>query len=209
MVGKLFPTTNPDHPTPLRTASFITQQDIGGDNTRYINDVELSNAPNTTSWRRGGAIGVLLVTGAMFTLVDQQPTIRQLYDVAELGKPTSEPTRAPTFLRLLVAADQPRIDGDDLDFRDEIMRQIFDRGSRTPKRRLIFHIEVTDDGQTYGLPLYQRRTFRNWRRIGALTFDDAVASYNGDFVLHFQHPTWRQARNEPATATRIGEQKVN
>src|SRR6516162_8388142 len=29
MVGKLFPTTNPDHVEPLRTANFMTQQDIG------------------------------------------------------------------------------------------------------------------------------------------------------------------------------------
>src|SRR5258708_25374592 len=33
LVGKLFPTTDPDHPQPLRTASFITQQDIAGENT--------------------------------------------------------------------------------------------------------------------------------------------------------------------------------
>jgi hypothetical protein len=37
-----------DHPAALRTASFITQQDIGGDHTGSIGDVELRNAPNTT-----------------------------------------------------------------------------------------------------------------------------------------------------------------
>jgi hypothetical protein len=42
-----------------------------------------------------------------------------------------------------------------------------------------------------------------------MTFDDAVASYNGDFVLHFAHPTWREDVNDPATATRIGERKVH
>jgi len=109
---------------------------------------------------------------------------------------------------LLVEPSQPRIEGERLDFRDEIMRQIFDRGDRVPKRRITFVIEVTDDGQTFGLPVFQRRTFQNWRRIGRLVFDNAVASYNGDFVLHFQHPTWRDDRNEPATATRIGEKKV-
>ncbi len=208
MVGKLFPTTDPDHPVPMQTANFITQQDIGGDYTRYINDVELCTAPNTTGWRRGGAIGVFLVTGAVFTVVDREPTIRQLYEVAELGKPRDEPTRAPRFMRLLVDRDQPRIEGDGLDFRDEIMRQIFDRGDRQPKRRLTFAIEVTDVGQTHGLGLYQRRDFQGWRRIGTLTFDDAVASYNGDFVLHFNHPTWRSDRNDPATATRVGERRA-
>ena len=91
MVGKLFPTTDPDDPVPLQTANFITQQDIGGDYTRYINDVELSTAPNTTGWRRGGAIGVFLVTGAVFTVVDREPTIRQLYEVAELGNRVTNP----------------------------------------------------------------------------------------------------------------------
>jgi len=53
-----------------------------------------------------------------------------------------------------------------------------------------------------------RRTFRNWRRIGTLVFDNAVVSYNGDAVIHFTHPTWRQDRNDPATATRIDGVKV-
>jgi hypothetical protein len=209
LVGKLFPTMDPDHATPLRTASFITQQDLGGARNRYINDAQLSNAPNTSGWRRFGGIPVFLVTGALFSLVDREPTIRQLYAVAELGQPNGEPTRTPIFMRLPVVSDQPRIEGDDLDFRDEIVRQIFDRGDRAPKRQLSFGIEVTDVGQTHGSGLYQRRDFQGWRRIGTLTFDDAVASYNGDFVLHFNHPTWRSDRNDPATATRVGEKKMN
>src|SRR4051794_29955295 len=38
LVGKLFPTMDPDHPNPLRTANFITQEDIGGTRTDSIND---------------------------------------------------------------------------------------------------------------------------------------------------------------------------
>src|SRR5256884_1681744 len=53
LVGKLFPTAEAEHVAPLRTASFMTQQDIGGDYNDYINDVELLNAPNTTALRRG------------------------------------------------------------------------------------------------------------------------------------------------------------
>jgi hypothetical protein len=30
LVGKLFPTTDPDHETPLKTANFYTQEDVGG-----------------------------------------------------------------------------------------------------------------------------------------------------------------------------------
>ena len=108
LVGKLFPTVEPDHVAPLRTASFITQQDIGGDYDDYINDVELLNAPNTTALRRGFGMGILAVFGIMLSVVDTRPTMRQLYQVAELGKAQGEPTRAPTFMRLMVAPDTAR-----------------------------------------------------------------------------------------------------
>jgi hypothetical protein len=208
MVGKLFPTTDPDHAEPLRTANFMTQADIGGEDTEFINDIELRNAPNTTLSRRGAGAPTLLATGLTFIKVDAEPTIRQLYPIAELGQPAGEPTRAPEFMRLLVAADQPRIDGADLDFRDEVMAQIFDRNDPVPRRALTFHIELTDEGRTTGTPADERRTFQNWRRVGTLTFDNAVVSYNGDFVLHLNHPTWRKNRNDPATATRRDGRKV-
>lgn len=208
LVGKLFPTADPNHPMPLRTANFFTQQDIGGDTSDFINDAELRNAPDTTVSRRGGGAPILLVTGFLFGKVDKQPSIRQLYQIAELGKPHGKPTRAPEFMRLLVSPEQPRIPGDALDFRDEVMAQLFDKGESQPKRTLTFNIEVTDDGTTHGPALRQRRTFRNWRQIGTLIFDDAVISYNADSVIHFNHPTWRADRNDPFTATRVNGQKV-
>ena len=208
MVGKLFPTMDPNHLEPLRTASFITQEDIGGANTDYINDVELRNAPDMTLSRRGAGAALLLMIGIVFNRVDQEPGMRQLYPIAELGKPAGEPTRAPEFIRLLVAPGQPRIEGAGLDFRDEVMAQVFDRGDPLPRRTLTFNIEVTDEGESSGSAARVRRTFRGWRRIGSIAFDNAVVSYNGDFVIHFNHPTWRVDRNDPATATRIGGRKV-
>ncbi len=208
LVGKLFPTIDPNHALPLTTANFITQEDIGGATTEYMNDAELRNAPDTTATRRGGSVGVLLTAGMVFNRVDAQPSVRQLYPVAELGKPPDLPTQAPAFMRLLVDASQPRIAGLALDFRDEIMAQIFDAVDPAPKRTLTFHIEVTDEGTTTGPAFRQKRTFGAWRRIGTLTFDNAVASYNGDFVIHFRHPTWRRDRNDPATATRVDGRRV-
>ena len=208
LVGKLFPTVDPDHPTPLRTANFITQEDIAGQWTDSINAAELRNAPDVTVFRRGPAAVLLVKIASVFRHVDKQPTIRQLYPVAELGKPADEPTRAPAFMRLLVAPGQPVIAGPGLDIRDEVMAHIFDRGNPAPKRTLTFSIEVTDDGHTSGTPFRLRRTFHNWRRIGTLVFDNAVASYNGDAVIHFSHPTWRDDRNDPATATRVNGVKV-
>ena len=46
------------------------------------------------------------------------------------------------------------------------------------------------------------------RRIGEIVFDEAVCSYNGDFVIHFNHPTWRDDPADPSTATRVKERKV-
>jgi len=198
LAGKLFPTTDPDHAQPLRTANFITMEDIAGTYTAYINDAELRNAPEITVWRQP----FLVIVALVFTLIDKVAGTRQIYPIAELGKPLDEPTRAPEFMRLLVAPNQPRIEGEKLDVRDEVLGQIFDKGNPVPKRKLTFHIEVTDEGKTrFGLGAI-RQTFKNWRRIGTLTFDNAVASYNGDFVIHFNHPTWRADRNNPATANR-------
>ena len=66
----------------------------------------------------------------------RSPGDGKLYQIAELGKQPGESTRCPDFMRLLVAAEQPRIPGDALDFRDEIMAQIFDHGDPVPKRSL-------------------------------------------------------------------------
>lgn len=201
LVGKLYPSTDTEHCELLRTANFITQQDLGGAKTPYINDAEFRNAPDTTPWRRGAGLPVLLVTGLVLLRADKRPTIRQLYPIAELGKPASEPTRSPEFMRLTVAPEQPRIVGDRLDFRDEILSHIYDKGDREPKRALSFHIEVSDEGTTKGW-FVQRRLIKNWKRIGRIVFKEAVASYNGDFVLHFQHAPWRNHRNDPSSLAR-------
>jgi hypothetical protein len=208
LAAKLFPTLDPNHAQPLRTANFVTQEDIGGVQTDFINDADLRNAPDITVSRRGSGIATLIATGAAFGRVDKEPTIRQMYSIAELGKPDGTPTRTPQFMRLVVAPGQPRIAGADLDFRDEIMAQIFDRGDPVPRRTLTFTIEVTDEGRTAGPGFRLRRTFTGWRPIGELVFDNGVISQNGDAVLHFNHSTWRQDRNDPSTATRIDGRKV-
>jgi hypothetical protein len=183
LVGRVYPTTDPNHPDKLPTASFITQQDIGGEHSFAINEAILLNAPNTTIWRRGLGIPILLITGIVLRIADKQPTMRQVYQIAELGKPASEPTRSPEFLRFRVSAQQPVIEGNDLDFRDEILQQI------ERNRRLVFDIETSDNGKSYLFG--QLRKIHDWRRIGSITFTEAVASFNGDRVVHFNHPKWR------------------
>jgi len=208
LAGKLYPSTNREHAELLKPANFFTQQDLGGALTAFINDAELRNAPDTTAWRRGLGLPAFLLEGLMFLRVDKQPAQRQLYQIAELAKPAEEPTVTPEFMRLRVAADQPRIEGEALDFRNEIMAQIYDPGDSSPKRTLRFVIDVSDSGASKGTAALQRRVINDWRTIGQLTFNEAVISYNGDFVLQFNHPTWRDDRNNPTTATRIDGYKV-
>jgi len=201
MVGKLYPTTDPNHSEPLRTANFITQEDFGGSKTLDISEAQILNAPDTTPWRRGAGVFTFLVTGIVLIRADKEPTIRQLHEIAELGKPAAERTSAPEFMRLIADPPPRVVDDDDLDFRDEILGRIYDEGNPEPQRTLTFHIEVSDEGRTRG-KLVQRRTITNWKRIGRIVFREAVASYNGDFVIHFHHPVWRNDRNDPATVAR-------
>jgi hypothetical protein len=201
LVGKIWPTTDPDHTDLLRPANFITQEDLGGARTWYMNDAVLRNAPDTSPWRRGWGAPILLLTGLNFRLLDREPGFRQVYTIAELGKPANEPTRAPKFMQIRVSPEQPHIRGNEIDFRDEVLSQIYDPGDPEPKRKLVFTIEVSDEGSTWGLLVQRRKNFR-WTEIGRIECHEGVASYNGDFVLHFNHPPWRTDQNDPATVVR-------
>jgi len=199
MVGRIYPTLDRNNREALPTANFITQEDIGGADSKSINEAVLRNAPDTTISKRGAGAPILMATGIALKRAETQPTIRQVYQIAELGKPANVPTRAPEFMQFLVAREQPVIPGDALDFRDEIMAQIYDRGDAKPKRSLTFRIETSDTGVTKGPATKERREISNWKHIGTMKFDEAVASFNGDHVLHFNHPAWRDDRNDPRT----------
>ncbi len=203
LIGKLYPTLEPEHFGLLRPANFITQQDFGGELTEHINEAKMRNTPDTTPWRRGMDLPVLLLTGLVLLRSDRQPTARQLYPIAELGKPADVKTNAPAFMRLQVSQEQPVISEKGLDFREEILALIYDKGDPIPKRKLTFTIEVSDTGSSKGF-LVQRQNVEesSWRKIGKLEFQEAVASYNGDFVFHAHHPPWRNDRNDPNSVAR-------
>lgn len=200
---KLYPTDDPDHVAPLRPANFFVQGDLGGETTEYVNDFELRSAPDVSPLNQGAAFAASLVVAVTFHKIDAPETQRQIYRIAELGRAADETLRAPAFMRLVVDPAQPRIAGQGLDFRHEIMGQIYDRGDPSPKRELLFHIEVTERGELKTLPFKKiKGVFSDWRRIGALRFHEAVASYNGDCVIHFGHPPWRKNQNDPSSVVR-------
>lgn len=206
MALKLYPTVDESHEDLLRPANVFLADDLGGTPASRLTGVSLTNAPNVTGWNRGNEIPVLLKEGMVFELVDRKASMRQVYPIAELGKPPGEPTRAPQFLRLQASPGQPTVEEDDI--RNEVLGHLFDKGNPAPQRQLYFDISVSDFGKRSGFGLFQRQAVMNWQTIGQLTLSNGVASYNGDFVIHFRHPAWRKDRNDPGTAVREGGRKV-
>jgi hypothetical protein len=209
MALKLYPTADPEHDEPLETANVFLVDDLGGSTARQITGISLTNAPNVTGWNRGTEIPVLLREGTVFELIDRMASMRQVYPIAELGKSAGQPTRAPEFLRLQASPGQPA--AHDEDVRDQVMGQIYDKGDPAPRRTSSFDVSVSDRGKRSGFvfaPKGQRQTFFDWRTIGRVELTEAVASYNGDFVVHFRHPGWRKDRNDPDSAFRKNGKKV-
>ena len=205
-VFKLYPTTDENHAQPLHPANVILADDLGGSTASRLTGVELTNAPHVTGWNRGNEIPILLLEALVFELVDRKAAVRQVYPIAELGKAPGEPTVAPDFMRLKASPGQPVMDEDDV--RNEVLAHIFDKGNPKPQRTLRFDVSVSDAGKRTNLGIFQRQTVAGWQPIGRIELDDGVASYNGDFVIHFRHPGWRRDRNDPRTAMRQGGRKV-
>ena len=162
----------------------------------------MTNSPPVSPWNRGKDIFFLLVNGATLLLADTKNSERQLYEIAELGKPKGVPTSCPRFMKLTVAKETPVVAANGVDFRDEILSILYDPGNPAPTgRKLVFNIEVSDAGKKHGFGI-EWLTDQVWTPIGQIIFEDAAASYNGDFVIHFHHPVWREDRNDPQTVAR-------
>jgi hypothetical protein len=103
LVGKLFPTTDSNHAQPLSTASFITQQDIAGEHTDYINDAELRNAPDVHAWRRGsGALVCSLQVRSFSSLIRSLRTAnctKSLRSVSQRASPREAPSSFASWSR--------------------------------------------------------------------------------------------------------------
>ena len=206
---KIFPTLDENHQQLLPTANTIFADDLGGTTATRITGAELTNAPQVTGLNRGNELPTVLQEGLLFLFLDLKPSVRQVYPIAELGKPAGVATHAPEFMRLKMASGHPESAEDDV--RNEVMSYIFDKGNPLPQRTLRFDVSVSDNGKRSGfalLPKGERQTITDWKTIGRIDFNNAVASYNGDFVIHFRHPLWRKDRNDPDSALRKGGKRV-
>jgi hypothetical protein len=205
---KIYPTDDAGHATPLIPASVIVQEDLGGMRTEYMNDAELVNAPSVHAYRRGIYFLIMLRAGPIFQTLDKVGDSRQNYEVAELGKAPNEPTNAPDHMLFKMTPGQAKIEGRHLDFRDEIYGHLFKPGAAAPSGAMEFDISVSSNGRRTGVQGLSTVTVSDWKRIGKLRFTEAIASYNGDHVIQFHHPGWRDDRNDPSTSVRVNEVRV-
>ncbi len=192
LVGKLFPTSNPDEKVP--TANFITQSALGGIRKESVFGTSLTNAPDLFPLTSAMGFVRLLLSLRAFKDVDTHKTERQLYEIAEAGENVAAPgwqTRSPRYMRL-TPTDAPVARGRLTDdFRDEILSQVYNPGVPDRQRTIRFKIEVSSTGELRGF-INRRLVDTSWDEIGEIEFTEAAASYNGDFVIHFHHPKWRE-----------------
>ncbi|MCH9699608.1 MAG: hypothetical protein K0U68_16035 [Gammaproteobacteria bacterium] len=225
LVGKIYPTL--DKNETVKTANFITQDDLGGrspsdgiDGVLTIADVTMRNAPDVSVSKRiesGGTAGFLsfIATKKVFEQVDLETTIRQLYQISEAGlKPDTKGT-APIFMEIRYSGQRPDFANDPKldDFRDWIKHHIQNY------KPLVFDIAVSNKG-TIKKPAKSEDTktssFGNEKQrikavavqglewsspIGRMVFDQVIASSGCDHRIHFQHPPWRDDLNDSITAT--------
>jgi hypothetical protein len=205
LTGKIYPTTDKSDRSVTKSASFFTQEDLGGTKAEYINQMEFRNGPDLHAWRRGKGVFSLILSGLVFARVNVNGVIRQLHEIAELSPQGAEPVakpRCPTFMRLKVISE---FKSDAADVRDEILEHIYGKDYPNPQRELILAIEVTNHPQDQPdisplAPKIERMIpDEKWQRIGRLVFKRAACGYNGDFVVHFHHPAWRTDPNDPDT----------
>lgn len=205
LVGKLFPTNNPNDRKLYKPAHFVVQTDIGGQTSSDLSEVEMMNAPDVTAARRGlvdggfigGGVRILARTGKAFDAVDESNSIRQTYEIAELGKMAQNPTNTPKYLKLL-ASPMHRKQLAKGDFRIAIKDYIKKHG------KISYDILVANQGRKDSKTNLVQKTIvtEPWTKIGELSFDDAVTSRVCDAQLHFHHPAWRQNRNDPESRVR-------
>lgn len=198
-VGKVFPAE--DRRTPVRTANFFTQTDLGrfeSPKSKVLHSgLAMSNAPGVTALNQGPDGLGFAIMGSTFNRVDVQPTQRQLYPLAEAHR-SGEPTHTPLYMKVALSPslDTPD-DGAGQDMRLEIRSHLQSKGP------LVYEITLSDDGKVIG-PAFLQRSFIHWDAapIGRIVLTEAVLSAACDEQIHFQHPAWRERVDDPASSIR-------
>jgi len=172
MAGKLFPTTNKQTINQEHTANFFVIDDLGGTDALHYTDVELTNEPDitTTSEVIKNLLYALKVAKA-FGDADENPNMRQVYEISELGEENKTDIITPKWMKISAQTGQT-IDADD--FREEFILE--------KRKQIVFDIAVASQ---------IKNKKKEWKTIGIITFNKSIISNTCDHRLHFHHPKWR------------------
>lgn len=179
IAGKIYPTTDPNHNHPLKTANFFVIDNLAGTYTPNFLDSPMTN--DITSIDFGienlGQTGILGAAATAFATAEKRLnnilTVRQLYQISELGEENPAAAVTPLWIKIV---GRPAARSLHRDFRDDL-RLAANGGTVT------FDIFVSSKG-LLGFD-------KVWRKIGYIEADQESASEGCDHRLHFQHPKWR------------------
>ncbi len=182
LAGKLYPTCNPRHAQPLRTANFLANENLIGSHTSHFAHASFSNdllpfsmhADPRVEVPLGLLVAIVFAAAERATGHPPRPLSRPVYRIAELGEERPEHAMGPEVIRLVGSPDNRRVNTPD--FREELDMAYHPDGIR-------FEIQVSDQ-RSYVFE-------RSFRRIGEIHFTDSIASYSGDHRLHFAHAPTR------------------
>lgn len=168
--GKLFPTLNSTKQNTQPSANFFLIDDLGGTDALHYTDVTLSNEPSVSfTFEVFKNMLYALKVSQTFSSVDENPGVRQLYEISELGE--SENIITPKWMKI-EAKNSKKVD--EKDFRDELRIET--------GKKLVFTISVASK---------KVDEKKEWQKIGTITLDDSIVSQSCDHRLHFHHPKWR------------------
>ncbi len=180
LTGKIYPTVDLDHAEKLKTANFFTVDDLGGTKAPKYMGVKMTNEPKVSFHFSSIFMARMAAfVSSIFKKADVNPSIRQLWQISELGE-TSE-VITPMWMRLSARSEYAKSKA--LDFRDEIRENLEMFGE------VVFDIEVS------GFAAKDSSQAKKWNMIGSITYSDFSASKNCDHRLHFNHPKFKNNLN--------------
>jgi len=169
--GKLFPGLDINLKSESR-ANFFLINDLGGTDIKHYTEVKLTNEPSLTmNFEVFKNMLYALEVSRVFSMVDKNPTIRQLYEVSQLGESDNKNIITPKWMKVQ-AKEVLKVKVED--FRDEL--------SIKNAKNLIFNIFVANR---------MINRVKDWQKIGTIKFDESVVSSSCDHRLHFHHPRWK------------------
>jgi hypothetical protein len=179
IAGKIFPTQNPNHVSPLKTANFFVIDNLGGTYEPNFLDSPMTNdITNIDAGLEGiSKAGILAAAVKAFGFAERVSgkilTVRQLHEISELGEKGISPIITPQWIKIQGEAG-PRTEF--ADFRDDLRIESNGGAYR-------FDISVSSEGRLAGE--------KSWHKIGFIEVQADAISEGCDHRIHFHHPVWR------------------